>query len=296
MNTEDINARTRDLDLLPTGDALKALYEGQKAAVAAVEPALPALAAAVEAAASLLRRGGRLIYCGAGTSARIGVQDGAELAPTFNWPAEQVAFAIAGGEQALLRAVEGAEDSVADGQARIDALGVGADDVVIGIAASGATPFTVGAMQRARERGALTIAIANNPGAPLLAAATHAILVETGAEAIAGSTRMSAGTAQKIVLNLFSTMVMVRLGRVHGGLMVEMRASNEKLRRRGARMVAEIAGCDEAQAADAVERAGGDVKAAVLLARGVDAVAAAALLVKHDRNLRAALAEIVHDQ
>src|SRR5262249_47883591 len=160
--------------------------------------------------------GGRLIYAGAGTSARIGVQDGAELFPTFNWPHEQVAFAIAGGEGALLRAVENAEDSAEGGAARMAELGVGPDDVVIGIAASGNTPYTVAAVKAAKARGALTVGIANNAGTQLLSASDHPILLDTGPEIIAGSTRLKAGTSQKAALNLFSTLLMVRLGRVYG--------------------------------------------------------------------------------
>jgi N-acetylmuramic acid 6-phosphate etherase len=292
MTTEDINPRFRDLDLWPTLDALKALQEEQAAAIAALGPALPALAKAVDESAQRLRRGGRLVYAGAGTSARIGVQDGAELLPTFNWPAGQVAFAIAGGEGALLRAVENAEDSAEAGVVRIRELGVGPDDVVIGIAASGATPYTIAAVKAAKAAGALTIGIANNPGAALLAVCDDPILIETGAEAPAGSTRMKAGTAQKVVLNLFSTMVMVRLGKVYDGLMVHMLPTNEKLRRRSAGMVVTLTGCSREAAAGAIAASGGDVKLAVLIAKGVEAGAGRALLEKHAGNLRGALSDL----
>jgi N-acetylmuramic acid 6-phosphate etherase len=290
MTTEDL--RYLDLDLWPTIDGLKALHEDQLAAVAAVKPALPAIAEAVDAAAPRLRQGGRLVYVGAGTSARIGVQDGAELLPTFNWPKEQVVFVIAGGERALLQAVENAEDSAADGVRRIEEIGVSPNDVVLGVAASGATPFTVAAVKAARTRGALTVGIASNPGSPLLQASDHPILIETGAEAIAGSTRLKAGTAQKVVLNLFSTMTMVRLGKVYRGLMVHMRPTNEKLRRRAAQMVVTLIGCSEAVAAAAIAKSDGDVKLAVLLARGLESEPAKALLDKHAGNLRSALAEL----
>jgi len=296
MGTEDISARYLDLDLWETAEGLKALHEGQVEAVAAVGPALPAIAAAVDAAAPRLKRGGRLVYVGAGTSARIGVQDGAELFPTFSWPKGQVAFAIAGGQAALLHAVENAEDSKDDGVAQIAALTVGPDDVVVGVAASGATPFTVAAIREARARGALTVGVANNPGAPLLNESEHPILVETGAEAVAGSTRMKAGTAQKIVLNLLSTMMMVRLGKVYRGLMVHMRPTNEKLRRRSAQMVATITGCDDRAASAALAKADGDVKLAVLLASGAGLGEAKAALHKHDDNLRFALGEITPRQ
>lgn len=296
MGTEDISARYLDLDLWGTEQGVKALHEGQVEAVAAVGPALAAIAAAVDAAVPLLRRGGRLIYAGAGTSVRIGVQDGAELFPTFSWPRDKVAFAIAGGEGALLRAVENAEDSAPDGVSRIAELEVGADDVVIGLAASGNTPYTVAAIEEARRRGALTIGIANNANTRLLSASEYPVLVETGPEAIAGSTRMKAGTAQKIVLNILSTMLMVRLGKVYRGLMVHMKPTNEKLRHRAVQMVMMVAGCTDVVAVDALQSAGGDVKLAVLLASGADMDAASSALKLHDGNLRFALIEIAKRQ
>ncbi len=292
MSTEDVSSGFHDLDLWETADALRALLQDQQAGVAAVGPALPALAAAVDAAVPRLRAGGRLVYVGAGTSARIGVQDGAELFPTFNWPKDQVAFVIAGGEGALLRAIENAEDSAADGAARMVEINVGSNDVVLALAASGNTPFTVAAMKAARGRGALTIGIANNAGSQLLAASEHPILVETGEEAVAGSTRLKAGTAQKVVLNLFSTLAMVRLGKVYRGMMVHMRPTNEKLRHRAARMVATIAGCADDVAASAIARSEGDVKLAVLVAGGLELAAAKSLIEKHGGNLRLAMAEI----
>jgi N-acetylmuramic acid 6-phosphate etherase len=202
-----------------------------------------------------------------------------------------VAFAIAGGEGALLRAVENAEDDAESGGARIVALGVGANDAVIGVAASGETPFTIGAVCQAKTVGALTIGVANKPNATLLKACEIAVLLDTGAEVIAGSTRMKAGTAQKIALNLLSTQIMVRLGRVYGALMVDMRPTNEKLRRRAQRMVMTIASCDEAAASDALASAGGDIKLAVLIAGGADAASARAALAKHEGNLRAAMSD-----
>jgi N-acetylmuramic acid 6-phosphate etherase len=292
MTTEDMNPRYADLDRWSTIDGLKALHEEQAAAVASVGPALPALAAAVDAAAPRLAQGGRLVYVGAGTSARIGVQDGAELFPTFNWPREQVVFIIAGGEGALLRAIENAEDSGTDGAKRIEEIAAGPNDVVIGVAASGGTPFTVAALKAARERGALTIGVASNRGSQLLQVSGHPILIETGAEPVAGSTRLKAGTAQKVVLNLFSTMVMVRMGRVYRGLMVHMRPTNEKLRRRAAQMVVTLTGCTTEDAASAMSKADGDVKLAVLIARGMDRKAAEGLLEKAGGNLRRAIAEI----
>ncbi len=291
MSTEDVSPRYLDLDRWPAIEQVRALHESQIEAVAAVGPALPAIAAAVEQAAIRLRRGGRLIYAGAGTSARIGVQDGAELLPTFNWPGEQIAFVIAGGEGALLRAVENAEDSAEDGERRIADLNLTPDDVVLGIAASGNTPFTVAALKAAKARGALTIGIANNRGAQLLAASDHPVLIETGPEAVAGSTRLKAGTAQKVALNIFSTAVMVQLGRVYRGRMVDMRPTNEKLRKRSQQMLVILTDCTDAVAADALKKADGNVKLAVLLIDGLDVANAEALLARHAGNLRAALAE-----
>ena len=286
--TEQVSPRTRDIDTWPPAEILAALWEGQMAAVSAVQAALPAIAAAAEAARLRLGEDGRLIYCGAGTSGRIGVQDGAELPPTFGWPAHRLVLLMAGGEAAFTRAIEGAEDDRAAAQAAMAAHDVGADDVVLGIAASGATPFTLACLEAAGARGALTIGIANSPG-PLLAACAHGILVATGAEAIAGSTRLKAGTAQKIVLNLFSTLLMIRRGHVHQGLMVDMQPKNEKLRLRAARMLRQLSGRDDAAIAAALHEAGGNVKIARLVLEGIDRAAAVAALAAHDGSLTAAL-------
>ena len=290
--TEDADPRYVDLDRWESAQAIRALYEAQLEAVAAVGPALGALAAAVDAATPRLRNGGRLVYVGAGTSGRIAAQDGAELTPTFNWPRERTIIVMAGGEEALLRSIENAEDASDAGIAQIQKIGIGANDVVLGIAASGGTPFTVAAMTAAREGGALTIGVASNRGSRLLLASEHPILIETGAEPVAGSTRLKAGTAQKVVLNLFSTAVMARLGKIYNGLMVDMRATNAKLRRRSIEMVATIAACDSAVAAQAIAASQGDIKLAVLIAFGVDRAPAKTLLDKHNGNLRAALADI----
>jgi N-acetylmuramic acid 6-phosphate etherase len=291
MSTEDNSPRYLDLDVWPTIEQVRALYEGQLAAVAALGPALPAISDAADAAAVRLRQGGRLIYVGSGTSARIGVQDGVELLPTFNWPGDRVAFVIAGGERALLRAVENAEDSGQDGARQIDELHVGPNDVVLGVAASGVTPFTVAAVKASRACEALTIGVASNAGSELLAASEHPVLLETGAEPIAGSTRLKAGTAQKVALNLISTVVMTKLGHVYRGLMVDMRPTNGKLRQRAEQMVAKIAGCTPDVAVAALAIGKSDVKAAVLIARGLSLEEAEALLARHDGNLRAALIE-----
>ncbi len=292
MATEALSPRYLELDAWSSADALAALYEGQLAAVGAVGAALPAIAAAAEAAVPGLERGGRLVYAGAGTSGRIGVQDGAELPPTFDWPDDRLVFAMAGGEAAFLRAVENAEDSADAGAAAIRDAAVGPDDVVIGLAASGTTPYTIAALEEATRRGAVSIGLANNRGAPLLTACSYPILVETGEEVVAGSTRMKAGTSQKIVLNLLSTLIMIRLGRVYRGLMVHMRATNAKLRRRAEIMVARITGCTEAAAAEALGRGDGSVKLAAVMVSGMGRAEAEALLERHGGDLRAALSEL----
>lgn len=295
MLTEHISPRFVDLDSWSSREMIAAMYEGQLSAAAAVRGALDAIAAAADDAVAALRRGGRIVYVGAGTSGRIGVQDGAELPPTYDWPPDRLVFAMAGGLGALLQSVEGAEDDADEGARTMAAAGIGPDDVVIGIAASGTTPYTIAALRAATAAGAVTVAIANNPDAPLFAAARHRILAETGTEVIAGSTRMKAGTAQKIVLNLFSTTVMVRLGRVFRGLMVHMQARNAKLRRRAVAMVAEIVGCAAEDTARHVDAADGDVKIAVLLGFGLARRDAVDLLARHERNLRAAVDEIARE-
>ena len=293
MRTEQFSPRYLDLDAWPTAEMIGSMYEGQLVAAAAVQGALGSIAAAVDDAVPALRRGGRIVYVGAGTSGRIGVQDGTELPATYGWPADRLIFAMAGGLGALVQSVEGAEDNEAAGAGAMADAGINGDDVVIGLAASGTTPYTIGALKSAGDVGAVTIAIANNPGAPLLDVARHPILVETGPEVIAGSTRMKAGTAQKIVLNLFSTAVMVKLGRVYRGLMVHMRATNVKLKRRAERMVREIVGCSPDQAAQLVEQADGAGKTAVLLGFGLDPIQAAGLLARHEGNLRSAIGEMI---
>jgi N-acetylmuramic acid 6-phosphate etherase len=289
MSTETVDPRFADLDAWPTARAVEAMWEGQAAAIEAVRRALPQITDAAEAAAARLGGNGRLVYAGAGTSGRIAVQDGAELGPTFGWPAERIVFAMAGGEAALLNSVEGAEDDAADGAAQMILASAGPADVLIAVAASGSTPFTLAAVSEARRRGALTIGLANNPGAPLLEAAEFPVLLDTGSEVLAGSTRMKAGTAQKTALNLISTAVMIRLGRVYKGQMVDMQLSNAKLRKRAEKMVAGLAGCGEAAAAAALAASGGRIKPAVLVAMGRTVEEAEALLAANGGNLRRAL-------
>jgi N-acetylmuramic acid 6-phosphate etherase len=269
--TEACDPRMLALDEWPALVAATALWEGQMAAVAAVRPALPSIAAAAEAAAGRFRRTGRLIYCGAGTSGRLGVLDASELPPTFDWPPERLHHLLAGGRAALTSAVENAEDRVDLAEADVEAARINDCDVVIALAASGATPYALTCAGMARARWALTIGIANSPAAPLLEACDYGILIETGAEPIAGSTRLKAGTSQKVVLNLLSTLIMIRLGRVWRGQMVDMVARNEKLRRRALRMVRGLTGATEDAARDALVAAGGKAKLAILLLHGMDA-------------------------
>ncbi|MCE2516462.1 MAG: N-acetylmuramic acid 6-phosphate etherase [Alphaproteobacteria bacterium] len=240
--TESIPDASRWLDALSSADAMAVMADDQAAAVAAVKDALAAITEAALAAYECLERSaeGRLFYAGAGTSIRIGVQDGVELTPTFDWPEERTGFLIAGGDKALTRSIENAEDDGAAAFKAVQEAELGPGDVLIGIAASGATPYTCAAITSAGERGALTIGIANNRDAPLTALSDHGITLLTGAEAVAGSTRMKAGTAQKICLNLMSTLIMVRMGKVRNGMMAAMRPTNAKLRERQKRIDAAL--------------------------------------------------------
>ncbi|QQV77700.1 N-acetylmuramic acid 6-phosphate etherase [Sphingomonas aliaeris] len=292
MNTETLDPRYLDLDLWPTQLAVEAMLEGQMAAIAAIQSQTPAIAQAAEAAAGRLGRSGRLIFVGAGTSGRLAVQDGTELHPTFGWPMERLVFLMAGGIGALTVAYEGAEDDVDAARADVDGCVITAADVVIGVAASGRTPYTVAAIERARAAGALTIAIVNNPATILADAADHAIVAVTGSEVLAGSTRMKAGTAQKAVLNMLSTAIMVRLGLVHRGRMVAMRISNAKLLHRGLRMVQDLAGVDGDMAARALDAAENDIRTAVIVAMGLPVDAAHSLLESHGGNLRSAIRQL----
>lgn len=276
--TEDVPRRFETAESWPTGELLEALLERQSAALAAVGTALPALARAVSEAVPRIRAGGRLVYCGAGTSGRIAVQDAVELWPTYSFPRERVAFVLAGGEAALTRALEGAEDDAEAARAAVRDLAPGGRDVVLAVAASGRTPFVLAAVREAKAAGALTVGIANDPDAPLLAAADIAVALPTGAEFPAGSTRMVAGTAQKIALNLFSTALMVRLGRVHRGRMVALQATNAKLRARAVRLLHELCGVGEERARALLDEASGDLRLALWLASGADMATARARL------------------
>jgi N-acetylmuramic acid 6-phosphate etherase len=292
MATEEVDPRFADLDAWSLTSAMEAMWEGQLAAVAAIGPALPAITAATEAAGIALSSRGRIVYVGAGTSGRVAVQDGAELMPTFAWPNERVRFIVAGGDSAFVASIEGAEDDVDDAVAQIEQARLTPHDVVIAVAASGTTPFTVAALEHACSFGSVTIGVANNPDTALLASARFPILIETGPELIAGSTRMKAGTAQKIALNLISSGIMLRLGRVYRGMMVNMQPTNAKLKRRAETMVAQIAHCDPSHAARCLDEAEGDIKTAVLLALGIRRADAEAVLKSCDGNLRRVFIEL----
>lgn len=283
MSTESIDPRYAGLDRWPLPNAVRAMWEAQLAAVAVIEPALDVIAQAADAAAGRLREGGRLVYAGAGTSGRLAMLDGVELTPTFGWPAERIVTLIAGGPRALSQAVEGAEDDEEAARAAVQAACVDHSDVFIAVAASGRTPFTCAALAKARTEGALTVAIANSAGAPLIAIADYPILADTGPEVIAGSTRMKAGTAQKIALNLLSSAIMIALGRVHAGRMIAMRATNAKLRLRAEIMVADLAQVSREAARQALIAAEGEIGAAVLVASGCTPQEAADLLTHHGR-------------
>src|SRR5499433_1723302 len=265
MDTERASPRYSDIDVWAPLDIAEAMIEGQFTAVAAVRGARFALLEAALAAAERLRNGGRLVYVGAGTSGRLAVQDGAELVPTFSWPQERLLLLIAGGRNALLQSVEGAEDATDQAAQLAQQHWIGRDDVVIAVAASGTTPFTLTCLREGKRRGALAIGIANNRDTPILNEADHAIWLDTGAEPIAGSTRMKAGTAQRITLNVFSSVVMILLGRVYDGLMVDLQAVSQKLVRRSEVILTRLNGSSGRQTRDALQRANGDVNLAGLL-------------------------------
>jgi N-acetylmuramic acid 6-phosphate etherase len=289
METERASPRFSDIDRWEPGDILDALIESQMAAVAAVRAALPAVEQAAAAMQTRLSAAGRLIYVGAGTSGRLAVQDGAELIPTFNWPPERLLLLMAGGKDALLRSAEGAEDEIDQAARLIGQHRIEAEDVIIAMAASGTTPFTVACMREAKRRGAFAIGIANNRSTPLLIEADCPILLDTGPEPIAGSTRMKAGTAQRVALNLLSTLVMIRLGRVHEGLMVDVQAINAKLVKRSQSILRRLSGRSEHELRDALERADGNVKKAMLILQGCTPDEATSLLQEAGGRLRIAL-------
>lgn len=288
--TEQRNPRTRGLDKKSALEVLRALNREDARVAQAVRRELPKIARAVEAVACAFRHGGRLFYVGAGTSGRLAFLDAAECPPTFGTPPTMVQAILAGGAGALRRAREGAEDSAAQGARDLRRAGVTKRDVVVGLSASGTTPYVLGALKAARRKGAVTVGVTANPSSLLARRAAIGIAPDTGPEAIAGSTRLKAGTAQKMILNLLSTAAMVRSGRVYDNWMVYVALTNRKLRRRGARILEETAGVNEPAADRALQRAGYDLPVAlVMLQSGADAREARRRLARADGNVRQAL-------
>jgi len=290
LSTEGARAERAEIDRLPTAELVRLMNADDAIVPAAVGEAAPAIAAAVDAIVERLEAGGRMIYVGAGTAGRIGVLDASECGPTFN--TDRVMGVIAGGQVAVSTASESAEDHPDSGAQAIAVLGVGAHDAVVGISASGRTPYVLGAIAHARAAGALTVGVACNADSELSAAVEHPIEVLVGPEFIAGSTRLKAGTAQKLVLNMLSTLTMVRLGKTYGNLMVDVRVTNAKLRDRATRIVEQVAGVDATAAASALAEAGGDAKVAVTMLRtGTSAAGARERLDAAGGHLRRALNE-----
>jgi len=289
MSTERSSPRYSSIDLWEAEDIAESIVESQFAAVAAVQAVRKEIAAAVVAMRTRLQDRGRLIYVGAGTSGRLAVQDGAELAPTFGWPGDRLVLLVAGGEGALLRSVERAEDDAEQGLRLIEQHAVTSQDVLIAVAASGTTRFTLACLREAKLRGALTLGIANNQASPILQDADHPIFLDTGSEPIAGSTRLKAGTAQKVALNTLSTSLMILLGKVHQGLMVDVQAANEKLQKRSEAMLMQLTGVNRDDARDALSRAHGNVKVAVMVLNGCDLESAKQMLRDSNNHLGIAL-------
>ncbi|MFD0148566.1 N-acetylmuramic acid 6-phosphate etherase [Streptomyces sp. NPDC055721] len=289
LTTEAFRPELAEIDQLPTLDIARTMNGEDQTVPAAVARQLPAIAAAIDATAERMARGGRLIYMGAGTAGRLGVLDASECPPTFNTDPSRVVGLIAGGPSAMVKAVEGAEDSKELAVEDLTALGLTADDTVVGISASGRTPYAIGAVEHARTLGALTIGLSCNADSAL-AAAEHGIEVVPGPELLTGSTRLKAGTAQKLVLNMISTITMIRLGKTYGNLMVDVRASNEKLQARSRRIVALATGAPDEQIETALTAADGEVKNAILMILAdIDAPTAARRLTVSQGHLRAAL-------
>ncbi|MET8869016.1 N-acetylmuramic acid 6-phosphate etherase [Nonomuraea sp. NPDC004580] len=292
LTTESADPRFAGIDTMSVGELAATMNAADASVPAAVQTALPSITAAIEAAAARMETGGRLVYVGAGTPGRLGVLDASECPPTFSTPPGQVFAIIAGGESAIVSPCEGAEDDEAAGAAAVESAAIGPLDTVVGIASSGRTPYVLAAVRRARELGALTVGLSCNAGTPLSAAAEHGIEVLVGPEVISGSTRLKAGTAQKLVLNMFSTIVMVRLGKTYGNLMVDVKASNGKLRERAMRMVATITGAGRDEALAALDANGFNVKQAVVASRfDLSPQDAAARLAAAGGRLRIALGE-----
>ena len=290
MLTEERNDRTMDLDELDTANLVKRI-QGEDVEVAKAVAAVSAeIAKAVDLATDKLRQGGRMIYFGAGTSGRLGVLDATECSPTFGVDAQTIQAYIAGGKEAMFQAFENAEDSVELGKSDAESADITAKDIVVGITASGRTPYVIGALKKAREKGAAIVSIVNNPHSELEALANVHIVALVGPEALTGSTRMKAGTAQKMILNLLSTCTMVRMGKVFENLMVDLKPTNEKLRERAASIICTVCDVERHVAEGALVASNNKVKTAILMVkRKLGRAQAEALLEKSHNKLRAAL-------
>ena len=297
MHTEDFDELYNNLDMLTNNEIINLFLDSQVVGLAATRDAKKSIIDAAEKLSThlSLTKEGRLVYAGAGTSGRLGVLDCSELNPTFGWPLERSAFLMAGGLKALISPAEGAEDNIAAGNAEVKTMGLNKSDALIAISASGSTPYTVAVCEAAKAAGVLTIALANNDHSPILRNADYKIIIPSGAEAISGSTRMTAGTIQKIALNMLSTLTMIRLNRTYGNYMVDVQPTNEKLKKRAVNMVSEISQVDTNTALTALGRANYKPKVAILIAMGLNLSESTALLKKFDGNLRKALSKFVNN-
>ncbi|MCE0490251.1 N-acetylmuramic acid 6-phosphate etherase [Pantoea sp. Mb-10] len=290
MITEGRNPASQHIDELSTEAMLRVINNEDKKVALAVEAIVPQIAQVVDAIVTAFSQGGRLIYCGAGTSGRLGILDASECPPTFGTPRSQVIGLIAGGHTAILQAVENAEDNRAQGAQDLQAIDFSARDVLVGIAASGRTPYVLGALDWAKQQGAFTAALSCNPDSPMAQAAQVALTPVVGPEVITGSSRMKAGTAQKLVLNMLTTGAMIRSGKVYGNLMVDVEATNQKLVQRQLHIVKQATGCDDARAQQALSACDGHCKTAILMVlAGLDAAEARALLANNSGFIRHAL-------
>lgn len=290
MITEGRNPASQNIDELSTEAMLRVINDEDKKVSLAVEAIVPQIAAAVDAICAAFQAGGRLIYCGAGTSGRLGILDASECPPTFGTPREQVVGLIAGGHTAILQAVENAEDNREQGAQDLKDIHFSRHDVLVGIAASGRTPYVLGALAYANELGATTVSLTCNPGSAMSQVAAIALTPVVGPEVVTGSSRMKAGTAQKLVLNMLTTGSMIRSGKVYGNLMVDVEATNQKLVQRQVNIVMQATDCDEATASAALTACGGHCKTAILMVLAdLAADEAKALLSQHQGFIRQAL-------
>ena len=288
--TEQRNPNSMQLDSLSAQELVALINREDQQVALAVEKCLPQIASAVETIVAAFERGGRLVYVGAGTSGRLGVLDASECPPTYGVKPEMVVGLIAGGDHALRHPIEGAEDNVQQGQADLEEIDFSAQDVLVGIAASGRTPYVLGALNYAKQLGATTVSIASNPNSKMAEVADIAIETVVGPEVLTGSSRMKSGTAQKLVLNMLTTASIVLIGKCYQNLMVDVQASNEKLKARALKIVMEATECDNETAANVLAKANGQVKLAILMQlSGLDALEAQSLLDKSNGKLRQAL-------